>query len=270
MRELPQDEFDEAIKVINGDDMGERFNVTIRWHESHYNGCPYAPLDRDAPLDRGAPCSPGSAPVIKIPDMAAVNKIVGPVAPPPPPEEAVETHRVDTEQATVATAALFRLFTDVTLAVPDWTDHCAALSLLPSRASQNHDYEVLKSLREHQARYVDLLITTKDNYFDEATELDLESVKHMLRRESQKLSLLEARLEIYETVLQQVAQVAFNEQRLATNNNNNDTNVRRAVVTFKQAKMLVDAVLREEIAKNERLIVDSSKSAPGATHANAT
>ena len=127
-----------------------------------------------------------------------------------PNEKAVETHRVDTEQATVTKAALFRLFADVTSAVPDWTDHCAALPLLPSRASQNHDYDVLKSLRENQARYVDLLITIKENYFDEATELDLEAATHVLRRESQKLSLLEARLEIYETVLQQVAQVAFN------------------------------------------------------------
>ena len=150
--------------MINGDEMNERVNVTIRWDESHYNGCPYlcgtaahiavsqAParrmhVDFD---DRDAPCSLGSASVRKIPDMAALNNIVGPVAPPPPPppppEEAVETHRVDTEQATVAQAALFRLFADVTLAVPDWTDHCAALSLLPSRASQNHDYEVLTSL----------------------------------------------------------------------------------------------------------------------------
>ena len=55
VRTLPQDEFDEAVKVINGDDMDQRVNVTIRWHESHYNGCPYAPLDRDAPLDREAP-----------------------------------------------------------------------------------------------------------------------------------------------------------------------------------------------------------------------
>ena len=85
----------------------------------------------------------------------------------------------------------------------------------------------------------------------------------MLRREPQKLSLLEARLEIYETVLQQVAQVAFNEQRLATDHSSrNDTKVRRAVVTFKQAKMLVEAVLREEIVKNKRLIVDISKISP--------
>ena len=101
--------------------------------------------------------------------------------------------------------------------------------------------------------------------------MDLEAVKHMLRRESQKLSLLEARLEIYETVLQQVAEVAFNEQRLATNHSSrHDTKVRRAVVTFKQAKMLVDAVLREEIANNKGWSSTFRKSAPGTTHAHAT
>ena len=110
--------------------------------------------------DSGTPQAqrlPGSAPVRQMPEMAAVNKIVGPVAPPPPPpppvaksdaamepkvppekpqsdqpssgssacaapnETAVETHRVDTEQATATKAALFRLYADVTSEVPDWT-----------------------------------------------------------------------------------------------------------------------------------------------------
>ena len=64
-----------------------------------------------------------------------------------PKEKAVETHRVDTEQATATKAALFRLFADVTLGVPDWTDYCAALPLFPSRALQMRDYEILISLR---------------------------------------------------------------------------------------------------------------------------
>ena len=85
----------------------------------------------------------------------------------------------------------------------------------------------------------------------------------MLRRESQKLSLLDARLEIYDTVLQQVAQVAFNEIRLATDHtSNNDTNVKREVVTFEQAGMLVDAVSLDDIANNNKLIVDISKISP--------
>ena len=124
-----------------------------------------------------------------------------------PNEKAVETHRVDTEeQATVTKAALFRLFADVTSGVPDWTDYCAALPLLPSRASEKRDYEILKSLRDKQARYVDLLARIKESYFDVATEWDLTAAKHMLRRESQKLSLLECRLETYTTILEQVLQ----------------------------------------------------------------
>ena len=80
-----------------------------------------------------------------------------------PNEKAVETHRVDTEQATVTKAALFRLFTDVSMGVPDWTDLCAALPLLPSRASQKRDYESLKSLREQQSRDVHQLFTIKES-----------------------------------------------------------------------------------------------------------
>ena len=42
VRNLPQNEFDEANRVIKGE-MTERFNVTIRWVESHYKRCPYQP-----------------------------------------------------------------------------------------------------------------------------------------------------------------------------------------------------------------------------------
>merc|ERR1712122_104632 len=137
VRRLPPNEFDEANRVINGGEMNERFNVTIRWHESHYDGCPYLCGTAAHIAVPQAPCLPGSAPVRKMPEMAAVTKVVGPVAPPPPPppppvaksdaamepkvppekpqsdqpsssssacaepnEKAVETHRVDTEQAT--------------------------------------------------------------------------------------------------------------------------------------------------------------------------
>ena len=93
----------------------------------------------------------------------------------------------------------------------------------------------------------------------------------MLRRESKKLSLLECRLEIYTTILEQVAQVAFNEIRLATDHtSNNDPKVKRAIVTFRQAGILVDAVSRTEIAKNNKLIADISNTSPGTTYAHAT
>ena len=108
-----------------------------------------------------------------------------------------------------------------------------------------------------------LLTTIKESYFDAATEWDLAAAKHVLRRESQKLSLLDSRLEIYATVLQQVAQVAFNEIRLATDHtSNNDTKVKRTIVTFRQAGMLVDAVSLTEIAKTNKLIVNISKISP--------
>ena len=177
-----------------------------------------------------------------------------------PNEKSVETHRVDTEQATVTKAALCRLFADVTSGVPDRAEHCAALPLLPSRASEKRDYEKLKSLRDMQARYVHYLGEIKKSYYDAATEYDLTVAKDVIRRESQKLSLLECRLEIYSTILEQVTQIAFNEIRLAADHtSNNDPKVIRAIVTFKQAGMLVDAVSLTEIANNQKLTVDISK-----------
>ena len=64
VRMLPDNELDEAIRVIEGE-MSERFNVTIRWHESHFEGCPYC-CDTAAQIavpQAPAPCLPGSAPV---------------------------------------------------------------------------------------------------------------------------------------------------------------------------------------------------------------
>ena len=85
----------------------------------------------------------------------------------------------------------------------------------------------------------------------------------MLRREHQTLSLLECRLEIHTTILEQVAEVAFNEMRLATDHTSkNDTKVIRAIVTFKQAGMLVDGVSLKHIANENKLIVDISKISP--------
>ena len=38
---LPPNEFEEANRVIDDVEANVRFNVTIRWHESHYQGCIY-------------------------------------------------------------------------------------------------------------------------------------------------------------------------------------------------------------------------------------
>ena len=88
---------------------------------------------------------------------------------------AVETRRVDTEQA------LFRLCTDITLGVPDWTNFCAALDLLPNRASKRRDYDTLISLRNTQARFCEQLMTIKEQLFEAASEFDLQEAKQMLR-----------------------------------------------------------------------------------------
>ena len=60
-----------------------------------------------------------------------------------------------------------------------------------------------------------------------------------------------------------VTQVAFNEIRLATDHTSkNDTKVIRAIVTFKQAGLLVDGVSLTHIANENKLIVDISKISP--------
>ena len=41
VRMLPPNEFEEANRVIDDADANVRFNVTICWHELHYNGCLY-------------------------------------------------------------------------------------------------------------------------------------------------------------------------------------------------------------------------------------
>ena len=85
----------------------------------------------------------------------------------------------------------------------------------------------------------------------------------MILQEPHKLSLLDSRLEIYATVLQHVTEVAFNKIQLATDHTSkSEPNVKRAIVTFKQAKMLVDAVSLDEIHKNKKLIVDISTMRP--------
>ena len=138
------------------------------------------------------------------------------------------------------------------MGVPDWTDFCTALPLLPSRASQKRGYESLKSLREQQARYVHQLFAIKESYFDAATESDLAAATQVILQDSHKLSLLDSRLEIYATVLQHVTEIAFNEMQLATDHTSkNEPNVKRAIVTFKQAKMLVGAVSLDEKHKNK-------------------
>ena len=41
VRMLPPNELEEANRVFDDVEANVRFNVTIRWHESHYKGCSY-------------------------------------------------------------------------------------------------------------------------------------------------------------------------------------------------------------------------------------
>lgn len=91
------------------------------------------------------------------------------------------------------------------------------------------------------------LFAIKAIHFGAATESDLAAATRVILQESHKLSLPESRLDIYTTVLQHVTEVAFNEIQLATDHTRkNVPNVKHAIVTFNQAKMLVDAISLDE------------------------
>ena len=61
-------------------------------------------------------------------------------------------------------------------------------------------------------------------------------------------------------ILDQIMQVPFNEVRLAIDHtSNNEPNVIRAIMTFKHAMMLVDAISRRQIAESNKLIIDMQK-----------
>ena len=80
------------------------------------------------------------------------------------------------------------------------------------------------------------------------------------RQESRKLSLLEARLAIYTTVRDHVSEIAFNENRQQADfTSNNDKQTFRAIVTFRQMKMLLDRIIVEELGKSNKLVIDWSR-----------
>ena len=73
--------------------------------------------------------------------------------------------------------------------------------------------------------------------------------------------MLESRLEIYTTVSSYVTQVPFNEMRLPANHTsrNDPYAFFRTIVTFRQAKILVNAVSLTDIANKGKLLIDISQ-----------
>ena len=294
-RYLPDEEKSLAEKLSSGVTTSHiRHNVTIRWHELHLEGCPYCnsttggiALPKHPMAARrlslsgstpGADSSPflsdssticqmySAAPSIKGPKAGSVSLASDaaarsvPLAP-----DTVETHEVDTglnhAQTSLDAAqkrVLFSLLTDIAAAAPNWMEFCLAAPLLPNRASDKHDYKALEELRNNQSRYIQELQEIKERNFTGADETDLFIISAILRKETRKLHVLEARLTIYRTVLEHVhEQVAFNENRLATDyRSTNDIHSVRIIVTFKQMKKLLAAIDVGELLHNSKLVVD--------------
>ena len=119
---------------------------------------------------------------------------------------------------------------------------------------------MMNALRKQQAQYVQHLVSQKRATCDDEHLMDQEIAKQLLQKETRKQSLLESRIEIYDTVMQAVTQVAFNEERLAADHcSGNDKHVRRVILTFKQARMLLGTVSLQYLVYDEMVIADISK-----------
>ena len=110
-----------------------------------------------------------------------------------------------------------------------------------------------------------------DDNCEGATLHDADTAKLIFRRETEKLVLLQCRLEIYRTTKDYIQEVAFNEMRLPTGYfSNNDKTAVRTVLTFDQAKILLNAISFEHLIKKKRSSLTSRKSLPGMSLRSAT
>ena len=74
------------------------------------------------------------------------------------------------------------------------------------------------------------------------------------------MSLVETRLEIYDTLLRGMTQVAFNEIRLAADHTSrNDRKAARTIVTFRQARMLLSVISLEDLINSNHVVADLSR-----------
>ena len=290
VRSLPSDELKEAKAIIarvNHEACCTRWNVTIRWHQTHWEGCPYLPSTGapavtmkqeteptdPADIDNGdAPCRPQLAAGLRrlnksVPLSGTVRRIVGPNT---PAQETLKTEvgakkSEDRPAAAVAPAddtkaALRCQLIGVASAVPNWTGMLVALPLVPNRASQMYDRDVMQQLWQEQARYVQYLASQKRATCDDEHPWDQEIAQQLLQKETRKQGLIESRMQIYDTVMQAVTQVAFNEERLSADHcSGNDKHVRRVILTFKQARMLLGTVSLQYLVYDEMVIADISK-----------
>ena len=87
---------------------------------------------------------------------------------------------------------------------------------------------------------------------------DAEAAKQLLQNETQKLNLLESRIEIYKTLYNDCSQATCNEMRLAADHTSRNEKATRAIVTFRQARKLLGSISLDRLIKDNKVIADMS------------
>ena len=105
---------------------------------------------------------------------------------------------------------------------------------------------------------------------------DAEATKELLQTETQKLNLLESRIAIYNTLHNDCSQVTTpatrcgyggphqmrpftilcNEMRLAADHTSKNEKATRAIVTFRQSRMLLGSISLDNLNKGNKVIAD--------------
>ena len=83
-------------------------------------------------------------------------------------------------------------------------------------------------------------------------------MRRLLQSEARKLNLMESRLEIYETLLHDMTQVACNEIRLAADPTSRSEKADTTIVTFRQARMLLNAISLDDLINSHVVLADIS------------
>jgi hypothetical protein len=215
VRTLPPHEMNAAEAVMAMKSVLVRFNVTIRWHQTHNWPCPfrYNATAGTAAAQEATPDDTSTAAASSTVGRSDTNVPLPGLPPFTKFDTAAQEATPDVPD--LDTAARFHQFFELCAAVPDWMAMSTSLPMLPSRASEMYDRPIMETMKRQQARYVQMLMKTFDSWGDDVSEKD--AAQEMLQRETRKLSVLESRLDVYTIVavqrygLPELSQVFFNQ-----------------------------------------------------------
>jgi len=155
---------------------------------------------------------------------------------------------------------------EIARAAPNWSTTLDKLSLVPSRASEIRDHKEMQSLHTQQTKYLQLLREKLGILLENEDEADAEkeAAKQLMQIENKKLNLIEAKLRIYETVLENDSAVSFNDDMTvsfnelwlaAGHNSRNNTNAVRVIISFDQARVLLENISLRDLIRHPNIVV---------------